>query len=431
MEGKKSNVKHAFLESGILLSGMAYLGNQAMGIANSRLFTNNQLWITAGICLGGGIFLDWFFRDSDIEKLFRACGIENKGKQVPIVMKKTISGNQTTLVLNVPEGLSQSHFEEKQEELEQNLNAKIEFGFNKNLIMKLTEKTLSSMYNYVFEEQDSPTKIYCGNTHASKFVLDLEDCPHAIIAGETRSGKTSLATSVILSLILSKHDVQLHLVDFQAAGLGKFEDCKKVKSYCEKPSDFDKLLNELESESERRLKLYKSVKNKIYIEKLSEWNKHFPDKYLPPIIVIIDEFARLNEKSYDEIHEKFRDRISSDAKAGISYIASMQRPDVTVITGSTKANMPTRIAFKVVSEVDSKVILDQSGAERIKEKGRFLIKYCGEVTEVQALYMEPSKIRKLLTQHKAYKTKEDIEQEKREQMKLLRDKCINPYLKKG
>lgn len=379
----------------------------------------------------GGLLLDQITREDSYKQLFKMCGLENKDKKLPLIIKKNIKDNKKTLVIRLPEGLSQRHFEQKQQELEQALNCKIEFSFNKNLIMKLIDANLSNEYKYVFENCEKPLCIYCGETHAAKFYLDIEKAPHMIVAGETNSGKSSLLRNMLLSLILNQHDIDIHLIDFQAVELGIFEQCKKVKSYGEKPADFEQLLDELEQENEKRLKLFRSVKNKVYVQNLQVWNEKFPDKAMPHKVVVIDEFSRLAEKEYEVMLEKFRTRVAMDRKVGIHYIVAMQRPDVKCISGSIKANMPTRCAFKTFSEVDSEVILDQSGAEKIKEQGRFLIKYCGELKEVQALYIENDKVRGILKKHKKYKSTDELAAEKREKMKALREKCINPYLKGG
>lgn len=383
----------------------------------------------AGIMLAG-ILVNRIFQKSEYDKLFQMCGLENKNDEVPLVIKEEEKNNQKTLVLHVPEGLSQKHFEQKQQELEQALNAKIEFGFNKNLVMKLTSMNLSSHYPYEFQDGGKPLRIYCGMSHEGPFFLDIAKAQHIIVAGETGSGKSSLLRDLVLSLILNRHDVDLHLVDFQAVELGIFENCRKVKSYGETPEDFEKLINDMEEENRRRLDMFRSVKNRVFINSLQLWNEKFPDKAMPYKVVVVDEFARLAEKDYEDLLKRFRSRVSMDRKVGIHYIVSMQRPDVKCIEGSIKANMPTRIAFKTVSQVDSEVILDQKGAENLKQPGRFLIKYCGEIKEAHALYIEADKVRKLLRLNKAFKTREELQTEKADKMKKLRENCINPYVKK-
>lgn len=400
-------------------------------MAAKDLFSGNpvNIPVIGGIAIGG-MLINMLSREGKYDKLWRMCGLENKAGQIPIVIKEEKEENKTTIVLHLPEGLCQNDFEKKKEQLEQALNAKIEFGFNKNLVLKLIQLSLNNNYKYIFVEQESPLAVYCGETYEGTFILDIGKCPHIIAAGETGSGKSSLLRNIVLSLILNKHDIDLHMIDFQAVELGIFERCRKVKSYGETPEDFSRLLDDMEVENKKRLDLFRSVKNRIYINNLEMWNKKYPDKTLAYKVVVVDEFARLAEKEYEDLLGRFRTRVSMDRKVGIHYIVSMQRPDVKCISGSIKANMPTRIAFKTVSQVDSEVILDHKGAEELKHAGRFLIKYCGEIKEAQALFIDSSKVMKILKQHKAYKTAAEIRAEKQTTLKALRNKCINPYLKK-
>jgi hypothetical protein len=413
--GMEQDRRSIVVEGGIL-AGIALLGNATLNIA-----PNWQAALVAGACVGGGILLDKV-GNGKIEKLFRMCSLENKAKQIPIVIKR----EKGTYVIHLPAGISQKHFEQHRQELEQALNAKIEFSFNKNLIMKLVPMNLGINYNYAFEERENPTEVFIGYTHEGKFYFDIDEAIQTIVAGEPKSGKSSALRTVILSLILNKHNIDLHLIDFQDAELGIFMDCKKVKSYGKTPDDFDKLMDEMEAESERRLKLFASVRKKRFVQNLSVWNKFYPEKALPYKVIVIDEFSRISD--YEDLLEKFRIRVAMDRKVGILYVASMQRPDVKIISGSIKGCMPTRFAFKVVTDVDSEVILNVAGAEQIKNKGRCLIKYNGEIKEVQCLYIEPDDVRSVLKKHKAFKTREEIDQERREDIKKRRQKCINPYL---
>jgi hypothetical protein len=413
--------RRSVVVDGGILAGIALLGNATLNIA-----PNWQAALVAGGCVGCGILLDKI-GNSKIEKLFRMCNLENKAHQIPLVIKKDRKGTETTYIIHLPAGISQKHFEQHQQELEQALNAKIEFSFNKNLIMKLVPMNLGIRYDYAFEDQDNPTKVFIGYTHEGKFYFDIDDAIQTIIAGEPKSGKSSLLRTILLSLILSKHDVNLHLIDFQGIELGIFQDCKKVKSYGETPEDFNRLLDEMDEESNRRLKLFASVRKKHYIQNLAVWNKFYPDRALPYKIIAIDEFSRISD--YEDLLEKFRIRVAMDRKCGLLYLASMQRPDVKIISGSIKGCMPTRFAFKVVTDTDSEVILNVAGAEQIKNKGRCLLKYNGEIKEVQCLYIEPDDVRAVLKKHKAHKTQEEVVAERRENMKKRREKCINPYLK--
>jgi S-DNA-T family DNA segregation ATPase FtsK/SpoIIIE len=417
----KQGGKLYFTTAGILSAGGLLIGSKAMeGIASMSFPAAIPL---AGLLGVGGIALDYIMRDSKYSALFEGCGLINKDGKLPIVIKTTKdSTNQKTLIVHMPEGISQKHFEQKQQELEQFLNSKIEFGFNKELVMKLTSISLKSCYDFIFKEQEKPLQIYCGETNFGPFILDIEQAPHIILAGETGSGKSSLLDVIAIALIQSKHNVELFLQDFQAVGMGKYETCKKVKFYGEKPEEFDLLLQEMEEESKRRLALFRSVKNKVFIDKLSTWNETYPEKALPYRIILADECNMLAEEEHKPLMEKLRSRGAMDRKVGQHYIISINRPDVSIIAGSIKANFPTRFAFRTCTEVDSMVILDTGGAEKLDTAGRFIAKYMGRLTEVQALYIDSKKIRNYLKQHKLTKSFDEAEAEERQKKKQAEER---------
>lgn len=399
---------------GLAVAGAVVCGGYALTVVNNT-FDVTMIYSIALSLAFSGYFLDRLFKKYNYEKLFRNCGLENKDKEIPIVIKCTKKENKTTLVIHLPPGLSQKHFESKQQELEQALNSKIEFGFNENLILEMVQNNLRSEYDFELRETDNPLEVYFGESDYGPYYLNIEKCQHIIIGGATDSGKSSGITDIVLSLILNRHNVELHLHDFQDITLGIFADCKKVRSYGTTPEQFSQLLDQMEKECENRLKLFRSVKNKIHIEKLSTWNKEFPNKALPYKLVVVDEFGRLSDKEYEYVLEKFRTRVQMDRKAGIHYLIVLHRCSVDMLSGSIKTNMPTRISFRTATATDSKVILDEDGAEKLKQQGRCLIMNYDGLKEVQALYIEPKNIRKLLKKHNKYKTREEIQLEKRQE----------------
>lgn len=433
----------SFSIGGIVAGGALALGEQVMSsIAGSSYPMAIPL---AWLCAGGGIIFDLLTKESKYEKLFRMCGLENKNKHVPLVIKKQKNGTQTTLIVHMPDGISQKQFEDKQIELEQGLNCKIEFGFNKNLIMKLIEMNLSTKYDYEFRETKNPLEVFLGYSDVGPYYLDIEKSQHIIIGGATDSGKSSGISDIALSLILNSHNVDLHLHDFQNISLGMFEQCKKVKSYGVTPAEFNDLLKQMEQECEDRLKLFRSVKNKVYVDKLSTWNQVFPEKALPYKVVLVDEFGRLADSEFESILNNFRARVQMDRKAGIHYIIVLHRCSVDMLSGSIKNNMPTRISYRTASKTDSKVILDEEGAEKLKCQGRCLVMNYDGLKEVQSLYIDPKDVMKFLKQNKGYKTIEETQLEKnivkqkeqaeKDEAKAARDKIksnfhqnhISPY----
>jgi hypothetical protein len=407
MEKNPKKEIFTFKLGGITAAGALLCCNAALGMFY-RAAENSTVLPIATACVTAGLLLDNMFAESKYEKLFKACGLvvkDTKGDKIPKIIKQGKKDGITTLVVHLPEGLSQKQFEQKQTELEQGLNCKIEFSFNKNLIMKLINFNLSTKYDYSFEERKAPTEVFAGYTHEGKFYFDIDEAVQTLVAGEPKAGKSSFLRTLILSLIQNKHDINIHLIDFQDAELGLFADCKKVKSFGTTPEDFEKLLDEMEEEAIRRLKTFASMRKKHFIQNLSVWNKVCPNKAMPYIVCFIDEFSRVSD--YEGIMNKFRIRVAMDRKVGILYVASMQRPDVKIISGSIKGCMPTRLSFKVVTGKDSEVILDVEGAEKIKNRGRCVMKYLGEIKEVQCLYIEPEDVRTILKKNNLFKPKED------------------------
>jgi S-DNA-T family DNA segregation ATPase FtsK/SpoIIIE len=385
--------KYHFTQQSTILTFGVYMSSKVLNLCHMGI-PDGKFVLFSCLAVGTGIVLDRLFKPNKYDKLFRMCNLTNKEDKTAIVIKEQKKDNITTLVLHLPEGLSQDDFEKKQQALEQNLNAKITFGFNKNLVMKMVDMNLKTMYPYEFR-QLSDTEAYIGKGYEDDFILDISKDQHLIVAGETEAGKSSFLVSMLLSYSLSKHNIELHLIDFQDITLCMFKYCKKVKSYGTTIQDFDKLMDYLETESERRLKLFKSVNNSIFVEKIETWNRLFPARKIPFIAVVIDEGLTLGD--YPEVMKKFRQRVAKDRKCGIHYILSLQRPSADIVAGSIKSNMSTRIAFKCVSKVDSEVILGGiHGAEKIKHRGRFLARYRGELKEYQALYIDPDKIKQIL-----------------------------------
>lgn len=419
---------HNYLTDSILVSGATIACNQVMpmlGMALSPIAVGS----ICGMSLIGGYCLNKLFEESEYEKLFRNCGLVNKDNKVPLVIKEKSKGVIKTLVINMPEGISMKHFEQKKEELEQYFNSKIELKFNKNLVMEMSELNLSSKYKYVFEECDLPLKFFIGYSDYGKYYLDIEECPHILIGGEPKTGKSTLLRTIATSAILSKHNIIINLHDFQDVELCAFKNCKKIGCYGTSIEDLNKLLEQMEKEQTKRLQMFSKSSGKYFINNISKWNKYFPGKEIPHILNLIDECQTIDPKKDEEILAKIGERTRKDRKVGIHWVFGYHRPSADSIPGRIKGSIPTRIAFHTATRIDSEVILDECGAEQLSVRGRCIIKGNGDKKEVQVLLLEEQDCLKLLKQQKAYKSREELEAERREQMKALRDKCINPYLK--
>lgn len=190
------------------------------------------------------------------------------------------------------------------------------------------------------------------------FNLKLEDNPHLLIAGTTGSGKTNLLHNIIKNA-LHKHNVEIHLIDPKMIEFSSYSNQDKVCSISTSYKDACSVLQHVYQTMEDRYKMLN--KNKLI--------------YFTKIIVIIDELADLIFQDEKNTFESLLAKIGAKARAcGIHLIAATQRPSVDVITGLIKANFPARLACKVVSRIDSQVILDEPGAENLLGKGDALFR---------------------------------------------------------
>ena len=212
-------------------------------------------------------------------------------------------------------------------------------------------------------------------------VIDLAKAPHVLVAGATGQGKTVCLNGLILSLIYNKtpEDVQFVLIDPKRIELSAYDSIPYCKDYgvISEVDEAGEVLEDLCHEMEAR---YKTME-KFNIHDSKEFCKTFP--YL---VVIIDELADLMDVSSIETPLT---RLAQKARGvGIHLVVATQRPSVNVITGRLKANFPARIAFRVSSRVDSRVILDQMGAEKLLGNGDMLYVSGADVQRIQGLYID-------------------------------------------
>lgn len=236
---------------------------------------------------------------------------------------------------------------------------------------------------------------------------DLSKMPHLLVAGTTGSGKSVCINSFIASIILrySPDEVKLVLVDPKKVELSNYRNIPHMYlPVVTDPKVANIMLKKIVKEMERRYEIFseKECKNiatyNQYLE--SEQRKH-PDlniKKLPYIVVIIDELADLMLVAAKEVEDSIM-RITQMARAaGIHLIVATQRPSTDVITGIVKANIPSRIAFAVSNGIDSRTILDQTGAEKLLGKGDMLYLPMGENApiRIQGTYISDEEIKRVI-----------------------------------
>ncbi|EAI0281949.1 cell division protein FtsK [Campylobacter lari] len=224
----------------------------------------------------------------------------------------------------------------------------------------------------VFKNSSSPLTIALGkDIVGDPFITDLKKLPHLLIAGTTGSGKSVGINSMLLSLLYrnSPKTLRLMMIDPKMLEFSIYNDIPHLlTSVITDPKKAVNALSNMVAEMERRYRLMAEAKTKN-IENYNEKIKDQGGEILPFIVVIIDELADLMMTAGKDV-EFYIGRLAQMARAsGIHLIVATQRPSVDVVTGVVKANLPSRISYKVGQKIDSKVILDAMGAESLLGRG--------------------------------------------------------------
>lgn len=260
-----------------------------------------------------------------------------------------------------------------------------------------------------FQNLDAELPIVMGKTITNEtFTFDLTKMPHLLVAGSTGQGKSVGLNAILISLLYKKHPSQVKfvLVDPKKVELTLYNKIERhflAKLPGEEDAiitDVSKVVNTLNSlciEMDERYELLKDAG----VRTIKEYNKKFisrglnPEKghrYLPYIVVLIDEFADLIMTAGKEVEHPIA-RIAQLARAiGIHLIVATQRPSVNVITGMIKANFPARIAFRVLSKIDSRTILDASGADQLIGRGDMLISTGSDIIRLQCGFVDTPEV---------------------------------------
>jgi len=233
-------------------------------------------------------------------------------------------------------------------------------------------------------------------------IFDIEKMPHVLVAGTTGSGKSVCINSILMSILYhaKPEEVKLMLIDPKKVEFKVYRDiphlCCRIISDPKKAAG---ALNSAVNEMEKRFELIEEVGVRN-IAGYNEATKNDPDKpFMPRMVIVIDEFADLMMTAKDEV-ETAVVRIAQKARAaGIHLIIGTQRPSVDVITGLIKANIPSRIAFTVMSGIDSRTILDTVGAEKLCGRGDMLYAPVGaqKPQRVQGAFVSDEEVEEVVT----------------------------------
>ena len=247
--------------------------------------------------------------------------------------------------------------------------------------IEIPNETVDTIYlreildDKLFKDSSSPLTIALGKDIVGKpFVTDLKKLPHLLIAGTTGSGKSVGINAMILSLLYKNSPDQLRLlmIDPKMLEFSTYNDIPHLLTpVITKPKQAIVALNNMVNEMERRYELMADARTKN-IENYNEKIKKEGGEHFPYIVVIIDELADLMMTSGKDVEHSIARLAQKSRACGIHLIVATQRPSVDVVTGLIKANLPSRISYRVGQKIDSKIILDQMGAESLLGRGDML-----------------------------------------------------------
>jgi len=284
----------------------------------------------------------------------------------------------------------------------------IEVPNKKSTIVSMRSAIASSK----FQKAEMELPISFGKTISNEtFVVDLAKMPHLLMAGATGQGKSVGLNAILTSLLYKKHpaEVKFVLVDPKKVELTLFNKierhflAKLPDSEEAIITDNDKVINTLNSlclEMDARYELLKNA----FVRNLKEYNTKFKQRklnpenghrFLPYIVLVIDEFADLIMTAGKEVETPIA-RLAQLARAiGIHLIIATQRPSVNVITGMIKANFPARLAFRVMSKIDSRTILDAGGADQLVGRGDMLYTNGNTLVRVQCAFVDTPEVERI------------------------------------
>ena len=270
----------------------------------------------------------------------------------------------------------------------------------------------SAIASKKFQQAEMQLPIAFGKTISNEtLVVDLAKMPHLLMAGATGQGKSVGLNCILTSILYKKHpaEVKFVLVDPKKVELTLFN--KIERHYLAKLPDSEeaiitdnsKVINTLNSlciEMDNRYELLKNAMCRNIVEynkkfKARKLNPNDGHKFLPYIVLVVDEFADLIMTAGKEVETPIA-RLAQLARAiGIHLIIATQRPSVNVITGMIKANFPARVAFRVMSKIDSRTILDNSGADQLIGRGDMLYTQGNDLIRIQCAFVDTPEVEKI------------------------------------
>lgn len=329
----------------------------------------------------------------DIEDFFEKVELKNKQDIYPTLVKKYESSKGYTYLLSCPLGLGISDFENYKEAIEIQLRYKVEIRERNGYVeIEVITKELPTTIDYVLptREKDSIYIPFASSIEGEVY-LDLKETPHTLCTGTTGGGKSITTKNIITSIInLYPNEVNLHLIDFKVVELSAFKNLKMTKCYATEIEEAKEVIADLMSECKRRYKLFEEVG----VTNIYDYNKKVShDKRLKLDFIVIEEFVMLLQDKKKIAMSTLKTLASLSRASGQFLYITAQRFDNTVIDLVLRSVIGNRICHLVESENDSRLILDDIGAEKLRGNGHIIFKQGRHKVECQGYFITDSQIK--------------------------------------
>lgn len=357
-------------------------------------FVLNALWpspFNLGLVLIGlgGIAYSILFT-SKFDRLFKNLKLE-RGGAYPIIKDKEKTDVSTIYTYRLPAGLTEEDFIDNQAAIEQFLGKSVDIKYtHKAVQIEVFDSSPSETIPFIHPRCKGAVAFPVGyDKHNQLIFANLsKNEPHMLVCGETGSGKSVALRCLITYLILEK-SADIYLIDYKmGAEFLVFEKISKVKGFAKTIAQGNRIISDLHSEVDRRYDLFA----KSNCVNINEYNKKCPP--LKPRILIVDEFAEMCDQK--ESIDLLQSLTAKARAAGVHIILSTQRPSADVINGRIKANCGTVIGLKTMNGLNSRVVFDKEGLEKLRGRGHGVLRHNGEETEFQGMYLSVEEAAELI-----------------------------------
>ena len=389
----------------------AGIGASIVGAASSTFGILSPL--QSGLFIAGGVLASALHLTIENEKKRRERDIDFwkrfdlvKEDMPPLLQEKIKRPFGYSLRYTPVIGLSSETFKTKELELAEYFDVKkVDISYNnKNIFIDVYEKELEKEYPYEVTKTKGKLELIIGKTWGEKIVtVDLtKSYPHMLVGGSTGMGKTNFLRLALANLVLEgKKNVEIEIADLKGTEFYMFKDIPMCKNFISDTEQFYSFIHNLYLEMNRRYRTFQ----KAGVIDITRYNRNHN---MPYKLILVDEFQELEPRDFKNEIKTIKKIAAKGRSAGIHMIISTQRPSADVLEGTIKNNFLNRIAFKLPDKLNSNIILDEEGAEKLRKHGNGIYKDGMDKLEFQAMYKDEDDLVKMLEPY--FEKKEEIKE---------------------